>query len=156
VSVVARQVASVPRRTSVETWQRVVELVSAPDSDARVELEGVTSVAATLIADEQTKTAPITIAGGGPLVRVYTLHGEDAIEADLDDEDEFAFNPTAGNSWLLSLPATGPDLAAAEGLLAGAPHVEARDPDQAERPAEGRAKAGTGDLVLDLEELARP
>jgi hypothetical protein len=156
VSVVARRVASVPRRTSVETWQRVVELVTAPDSDARVELEGVTSVAATLIADEHTKTAPITIAGGGPLVRVYTLHGDDAIEADLDDEDEFAFNPTAGNSWLLSLPATGSDLVAAESLLSGAPHVEAHDPNTTERSNEERAKAATGDLVLDLEELTRP
>jgi hypothetical protein len=155
VSVVARRVAAVPRRTSVETWQKVTEIVSARDSDARAELENVTSVAATLIAEEHTKSVPITISGGGPLVRIYTLHGDEAIEADLSDEDDLTFDPTEGDSWLLSLPAAGPDLAAAEGLLADAPHVEVRDVEQAERSA-AAAKSAIGELALDLEELARP
>lgn len=156
MSVVARRVASVPRRTSVETWARIVELVSDPDSDARTELEDVTSVAATLIAEEHTKSTPITIAGGGAPVRVYTLHGDEAIEADFSDEDELAFNPTAGESWVLSLPAAGADVAAAEVLLAGASHVEVRDIEQVERSAATSAKTATGELVLDLEELTRP
>src|SRR5262249_20744703 len=152
MSVVARRIASVPRRTSVETWRRVVELVSATDSDARAELEGVTSVAAMLIADEQTKTAPITVSGGGPLVRGYTPHGDDA------SEDELACDPTAGDSWVLSLPATRPDVAAAETHLVNAPHVAVRDvdADDGERSSEASAKALVGDLVLDLEQLERP
>ena len=60
MSVVARRVASVPRRTSVDTWRRVVELVSADYSDARAELESIASVAASLVADEHTKSSPIT------------------------------------------------------------------------------------------------
>jgi len=159
MSIVARRVASVPRRTSVETWRCIVELVSSPESDARNELENVTSVAAALIADEQTKSAPITISGGGPLVRVYTLHGEDAIEADLTDEDELAVDPTSGESWVLSLPAAGPDVAAAQAHLADAPHVEVRDIDSvdaADRSASASIERAAGGLVLDLEELARP
>lgn len=159
MTVVARRVASVPRRTSVETWRRILEIISTPDSDARAELEGVTSVAATLIADEQTKDTPITIAGGGPLVRIYTLHGEDAIDADLDDEDELAFVPTAGDAWALSLPASGPDIAAAEAHLAGAPRVTIRDAeadDETTSSAARSVKTAAADLTFDLEELARP
>lgn len=156
MSVVARRVASVPRRTSVDTWVRIVELVSEADSEARTELEGVSSVAATLIADEYTMIDPITISGGGALLRVYTLHGGDAIEADFSDEDELAFNPTAGESWLLSLPAAGADIAAAETLLASASHVEVRDIEQVERSAATSSKTATGELILDLEELMRP
>lgn len=156
MSVVARRVASVPRRTSVETWQRISELLSEAGSDARAELERVTSVAATLIAEEYTKSSPITIAGGGPLVRVYTLHGEEAIDADLSDEDELAFDPTAGDSWQLSLPAAGADVVAAEALLADAPHVEVRDIEQVERSMATSSKTASGELVIDLGELARP
>lgn len=156
MSVVARRVASVPSRTSVETWQRIAEIVSEAGSEARAELEGVTSVAATLIAEEYTKSAPITISGSGPLVRVYTLHGEEAIDADLSDEDELAFDSTTGDSWLMSLPAAGPDVASAESLLVGAAHIEVRDIDRAERSVATTAKSGPADLVLDLEELARP
>src|SRR5262249_10711616 len=139
-----------------ETWARIVELVSEPKSDARAELEGVTSVAAMLIADEYAMTEPITIAGSGSLVRVYTLHGDDAIAADLSDEDELSFDPTDGESWLLPLPASGPDVAAAEALLVSAPHVEVRDTEQAERATAERTKAAAGELVLSLEELMRP
>ena len=55
MTVIARRVASVPVRTAVATWERVVEIVTAPESDAREELTGITSIAAMLIADEQTK-----------------------------------------------------------------------------------------------------
>jgi hypothetical protein len=156
MSVVARRVASVPRRTSVDTWVRIVELVSEADSEARTELEGVSSVAATLIADEYTMINPITISGGGALLRVYTLHGDDAIEADFSDEDELTFNPTGGESWLLSLPAAGPDVAAAEALLASASHVEVRDIEQVAGSTAMTSKPATRELILDLEELMRP
>jgi len=154
VTVVARRLASVPRRTSVETWQRLVDLISAEGSPARAELLSITSVASMLIAEEYTNTAPVTISGGGPLVRVYTLHGENAIEHDLDDEAELAFDPTAGDSWLLSLPAAGVDVAIARAAIAAAAHVEVRDVADAE-PATA-ATAPTPDLVLDLLELERP
>jgi hypothetical protein len=156
VTVVARRLASVPRRTSVATWQRVVDLVSADASSAREELSSMTSVASMLIAEEYTKTAPVTISGGGPLVRIYTLHGEDAIEHDLDDEAELAFDPTAGDSWLLSLPAAGADVAIAQAAVAAAAHVEVRDVAEAERSAAAPTASPMPDLALDLQELERP
>jgi hypothetical protein len=156
VTVVARRLASVPRRTSVETWQRLVDLISAEGSPARAELSSITSVASMLIAEEYTTTAPVTISGGGPLVRVYTLHGQDAIEYDLDDEAELAFDPTGGDSWILSLPAAGADIAIAQAAVAAAAHVEVRDLAEAERSTAAQSASPRPDLVLDLQELERP
>jgi len=156
MTVVARRLASVPCRTSVDTWRRVVDLVSADASPSRTELLSITSVASMLIAEEYTKTAPVTISGGGPLVRIYTLHGEDAIEHDLDDEADLAFAPTASDSWLLSLPAAGADVAIARAAVATAAHVVVRDLAEPEVSATARAISPMPNLVLDLQELERP
>lgn len=156
MSVVARRLASVPRRTSVETWQRLIDLVSADGSPARTELASITSVASMLIAEEYSESTPVTISGGGPLIRIYTLHGDDAIEHELDDEAELAFDPTDGDSWVLSLPAAGPDVEIARAAVAGAPHIEVRDVAEAERSAAAARTSPMPDLVLDLEELERP
>jgi hypothetical protein len=156
VSVVARRLASVPRRTSVETWLQVVELVTAEESEAREELLSVASVASMLIAEEYTQTAPITISGGGPVVRVYTLHGDEAIETDFADETDLAFDPTVGDAWLLSLPAQGTDVEVAQQAVAGAAHVEVRDVAEVERLAAIPTTNSQRELVLDLEELERP
>ena len=159
MTVVARRIASVPRRTSVETWQRVMDLVSKEDSEARAELSSIASVASMLIAEEHTKDAPLTISGTGPPVRIYTLHGEEAIEHDLEDESEFAFDPTADDSWLLSLPAADEDVGIAQTALVDAPHVEVRDLSEADRSTPAQKTTSSRreqDLRLDLEELHRP
>jgi hypothetical protein len=156
VSVVARRLASVPRRTSVETWLQVIELVTAEESDAREELLSVSSVASMLIAEEYTKTEPITISGGGPLVRIYILHGDEAIETDFADETDLAFDPTAGDSWLLSLPAQGTDVEVAQQAVASAAHVEVRDVAEGQRLAAIPTTNSQRGLVLDLAELERP
>lgn len=155
MTVVARRVASVPVRTAVETWERIIELVTAPGS-ARDELAGVTSTAAMLIADEQTKDAPITITGGGPLVRVYTVHADDAVEHDDADEAELPFDPTSGDKWTLSLPASGADVAIAEAIVAVAPHVEVRDVDAATEDRATSEAALAREVTFDLGELERP
>ena len=155
MSVVARRIASVPRRTSVETWERLIELVTARGSDARAELQTITPVASMLIAEEYTQAAPVTVSGSGPLVKIYSLHGEDAIDHDLDDEADLAFDPTAEDSWLLSLPALGDDVDVARAAVSVARHVEVRDAASTDHRSEA-AKAATGGLILDLAELERP
>jgi hypothetical protein len=159
VTVVVRRIASVPRRTSVESWHRIIELLTAPESDARGELASITDAAAMLIAEEFAKGTPITVAGGGPLVRIYTLHGTDAIEHDLDDETELAFDPTAGDSWKLTLPAEDVDVEIARAAVASSRHVEVRDIAelaQAARSAAAAAPVTIPAFVLDLKELERP
>jgi len=157
VTVVARRIAAIPVRTAVESWERVVELVTAAGSDARAELLDITSIAAMLIADEQTKDNAITVAGGGPLVRVYTVHNDDAIEHDDADEADLAFDPTNGDDWTLTLPASSADVAMVEEAVADAPHVAVRDVDAAAM-AEARAAAKAVPTVpeFDLTELERP
>jgi hypothetical protein len=159
VTVVARRVASVPVRTAVGTWERLVEIVTAPGSNAHAELTDITSIAAMLIADEQTKDDPVTVSGGGPLVRVYTAHGDDAVEHDDADEADLPFNPTSGDDWMLTLPASSADVAVVEEAVAGAPHVTVRDVDAAaadEERAAAKAAALSGALEVDLTELERP
>lgn len=157
MTVIARRVASVPVRTAVATWERVVEIVTVPGSDARDELTGITSIAAMLIADEQTKDAPITVSGGGPLVRVYTVHGEDAVEHDDADEADLAFDPTSGDDWTLTLPASSTDVGVVEEAVADAPHVAVRNAVATAEEERAAAKAlPTMALELDLSELERP
>lgn len=159
MTVVVRRIASVPRRTSVESWHRIIELVTAPDSDARGELESITATAAMLIAEEYAKATPISVAGGGPLVRVYTLHGTDAVEHDLDHESALTFDPTATAAWTLTLPAEDVDVEIARAAVASCAHVEVRDIAElarAARSAAAAAPAATPPFVLDLEELERP
>jgi hypothetical protein len=154
MTIVARRIASVPRRSSVGTWERIAELVTAEGSAARTELESATSIAGMLIAEEYSKDSPITVSGGGPFLRIYTLHGQEAIEHDLNDEAEIAFDPTSGDSWRLSVPALGTDLAIATKQLAGCAHIEVRDAAQTE-VAEA-APADAKSLMIDLSAFERP
>jgi hypothetical protein len=158
VTVVARRIASVPVRTAVETWERIVELLTKPDSDAREELTEISSIASMLIADEHMKDTPITIAGGGPLVRIYTVHAADAIEHEVADETDLPFNPTSDDRWTLSLPATGADVAIVEAAVAEAPHVKVRDVGAtSDQPVAVTSTSAAGtDLELELQELERP
>lgn len=113
----ARRVASVPRRMPAETWRRICDLVCQADDPARAELDSVLGVAALLISEEYTADQPIVFGGAGPQVRFYTVHNDEALEADLDDELPLAVAVTDGD-WRVSLPARAPDLEWAERELA--------------------------------------
>jgi hypothetical protein len=155
MTTVARRLASIPRRTSVDTWEHLVGLTTRPGSRARTELQRITAVASMLIAEEYAHSTPITIAGGGPLVRIYTLHGDEAIDHDLDEEVEFGFDSTGGDSWLMSLPAAGADVGIARSATSDALHVEVRDIGE-EGPIRESNQAAAQELLLDLSELERP
>lgn len=156
MTIVARRIASVPRRTSVQTWQRIVELVTKPGSEASAELASVTAVAAMLIAEEYAKDTAITISGSGPLVRIYTLHGDEAIEHDDTDEADLAFDPTGSEGWSLSLPAAGADVAISRASVAACSHVDVRDVDGATDRLVAANPPTSPALTLDLTELERP
>jgi hypothetical protein len=47
--------------------------------------------------------------GEGPQVRIYTLHDDDSIEADLDDEQPLTTHVADGD-WSASLPADASDV----------------------------------------------
>ena len=86
MSAIRRDVVSVPVRTPAETWDTICEMVSKADSTARAELRAAANVAVGLIAQAATQADPAVFSGNGPQVLIYTLHDDEAIEADLDDE----------------------------------------------------------------------
>jgi hypothetical protein len=116
MTVLRRDIVSVPRRTPSETWAAICELVSKPGSDARIELNATGNVATTLIAQEATKGDPAVFSGTGPQVRVYTLHDDASLEADLDDEQPLV-TFVADGDWSASLPADASDIAWATSAL---------------------------------------
>lgn len=109
MTMLRRDIVSVPRRTPSETWQTILELVSKAGSGARRELEAAGNVATTLIAQESTKSDPAIFTGAGPQVRVYTLHDDESLEADMDDEQPLV-SQLGDDEWSASLPADESDV----------------------------------------------
>src|SRR5205085_7856585 len=75
----ARRIASVPVRTSAQTWRHLIEILNPP-LGARGVLEHAVDAAAIAISEESTIEMPMILTGCGPQVRIYTVHGEDAID----------------------------------------------------------------------------
>jgi hypothetical protein len=155
VTVLARRIASVPRRTSVQTWRAISELLAPADTPARTTLDAATGPAAMLIAEEATRGEPIIVSGGGPQLRIYTLHGEAAMEADLDQELSFSFVPTA-DDWALSLPVGPEDLEAVGAALAAiSPRLSVRDATDGDQGAVASPPAAVIPTINTVE-LERP
>lgn len=154
MTVHARRIASVPRRGPIDTWRAICDLLCQDDDEARAELDGIAGIASALIAEEYTRDAPIIVSGAGPQVRVYTLHGNQAIDADLSEELALSHAPTTGE-WNLSLPCADDDLDEAQEAVRGAPHVEMRQLDQAaaQSAMAAAATSSSGRPVIDLTAL---
>jgi hypothetical protein len=126
VSVVSRQVPSVPVRTSVATWNAVIDLLTPPDAGGRTDLRAVTGTVAMLIAEEYTRDAPIVVMPAtGDRVRVYTVHGTAAVDG--EDPAPLATWPLADPGWRISLPCGEADLDDVRAALRPYPRFEVRD-----------------------------
>ena len=151
MTVKARRVASVPKRTPTETWGAISDLVASSGSPARRELDRMVGLASMLIADECTREDPIIIEGAGPQLRIYTLHGDASLEDD-KAEAPFAFDPTAGN-WTVSFPCSNEDLEETQMVANALPRVEVRPMGE----GTGKSQEATSRFrpVIDLMELER-
>ncbi|MBX6750985.1 MAG: hypothetical protein IRY85_15150 [Micromonosporaceae bacterium] len=155
MSVVSRRVASVPVRTSADTWKAVVALIAAPNDDAHSTLTAISNLASMLIAEEYTRDAPIVvIPASGPRVRIYTSHGEAAIEGDDEAQTPLATWPTAQPGWLLSLPCGIDDIDDARRALEAYPNIEVRDLTDGITVDAG-AQSTAGRLLINYDELER-
>jgi hypothetical protein len=124
---IARQIASVPVRTSSATWKAIVDLIAAPGSAAATKLLSIGGLAGMVIADEATTVAPIVVSPAtGPRVRVYTVHSEGAIDTE-GLETPLSAYPTTEPGWTLSLPCPASDLKFAENATAQLPEILVRD-----------------------------
>ncbi len=103
-TVVSRTFRSSPYRDAADTWQAIVDLLTqGKEGVVRAELLAVAGVAASLIADQAPKSAPIVATCEGPRTRVYCLYDEDAMDGGDASEDTLGFDPLKGE-WAVSLP----------------------------------------------------
>jgi hypothetical protein len=99
---VRRDLASIPLRSSEETWSEYKKLVTGPSSTDTAQFDAAATVMTSLITDEAFREEPLTLAGVGHRLVVYLLHGHNALEAGAGI-DKLAWNPTAGD-WKLFVP----------------------------------------------------
>ncbi len=110
-SVASRTLRSSPHRDNSATWDVVVNLLTCGQAgDRRRELEAVAGIAASLIAEQAPKDAPIVATCDGPRTRIYCIYGEDALDAGAGNEAMLGFDALAGD-WQVSLPCPEEDLA---------------------------------------------
>lgn len=129
-TVVSRTFASTPKRDAAETWSAIVDLLTLRrNGAARNELLAVSGVAASIIADQVLKDAPIVVTCDGPRTRIYCLYDDDAIEGSDANEDALGFDPLEGD-WRVSLPCPKDDLSWVHGALKKhSTRISAREPD---------------------------
>ena len=124
---IRRDIASLPARTSKETWEAIVKLITGADSVDTAQLEGATSVLCSAIADEHSASAPIVVKGGASRLVIYTVHGADAMEAGLA-VDKLSWNPTASDAWAITVPCSQEDVGwMSKALKERAPRITVRD-----------------------------
>ena len=160
MTAVARRVASIPVRTSVETWQVICDLLAQPGTAAHGDLTAISSIAAVLIAEEYTSAAPVIVtAGGSPRVRVYTVHGDNAPDAEAD-EQQLPLVPCENEDWAVSLPCAAIDLAEITSALDGSTRFKVRDLDDGihlvKDSKSTQRDAARSFPVINLAEMERP
>ncbi len=99
---IRRDIASIPLRSSEETWAEYKKLVTGSGSVDIGQFDAAATVITSLITDEAFKGEPLTLSGVGHRLVVYLLHGHDALEEGASI-DKLAWNPTAGD-WKLFVP----------------------------------------------------
>lgn len=127
-SVVARCIASVPARSSDDSWSAIVEMLTRGQSGPkRDELLAVRGTAASLIADQAPKTAAIVVTCEGPRTRIRCVYDDNAISGSGVNESALGFDPLAGD-WAISLPCAAEDLGWVQSSLARhSTRITARD-----------------------------
>ena len=156
MTTVRRTFASTPRRDAEETWSAIVDLLTrGAASPARVELLAVAGVAASVIADQAPREAPIVVSCKGPQTRVYCVYDDDALDGSEAREDALGYDPLSGD-WTVSLPCGSDDLHWVRRALArNGTRVTARD--AADGAAATRAEASDdAPMVIDPKGFLEP
>lgn len=105
---IRRDISSIPFQSAGETWQRIIELVTGPDSKDVLQLENAAGVMGSLITDEFPLKRAIMLEGVGPQLRVYCRFGMKAVEEGAK-VDALTWNPTAGD-WTMHVPCDADNL----------------------------------------------
>ncbi len=130
-TVASRTFRSAPHRDAATTWKAIVNLLTQGRAGtAHTELLSVLGPAASIIADQAPKDAPIVVTCDGPRTRIYCIYDEDAIEGSDTSEGALGFDPLKGD-WCVSLPCSAEDLAwVRKSLAQKSTRITARGPDE--------------------------
>jgi hypothetical protein len=148
---IRRDISSIPFQSAGETWQRIIELVTGPDSKDVLQLKNAAGVMGSLITDEHPAKRAIMLEGVGPQLRIYCRFGMKAVEEGAK-LDALTWNPTAGN-WTMHVPCDADNMKwVKESLAKHSPRIKVFDVDEADRSdeeaSEEAAKSSNG-LVVD-------
>jgi hypothetical protein len=148
--VASRIFASTPKRDAALTWAAIVGLLTqGRGGAARNELLAVSGVAASTIADQAPKDAPIVVTCDGPRTRIYCMYDDDAVEGADANEDPLGFDPLAGD-WKVSLPCLKDDLSWVQNALKKhSTRITAHEPDAEVVKAQDAAPMQGHPLVFD-------
>ena len=149
-TVARRTFRSSPHCDALTTWQRIINLLTATNIGARSELESVSGIVSSTIADKACEKSAIIVSCDGPQTRVYCLFDDDAIDGSDANEDVLAFDPLKGD-WSISLPCTADDMPWVQSALKDkCDRIFARDLNEKKQTDESASKAQTG-LEVDVE-----
>jgi hypothetical protein len=148
---IRRDISSIPFQSAGETWQRIIELVTGPDSKDVLQLKNAAGVMGSLITDEHPAKRAIMLEGVGPQLRIYCRFGMKAVEEGAK-LDALTWNPTAGN-WTMHVPCDADNMKwVKESLAKHSPRIKVFDVDETDRSdeeaSEEAAKSSNG-LVVD-------
>ena len=153
-TVVRRTVRSSPHRDTGETWEVIIELLARSSKDARLELQSVAGIAASIISERTPKGSPIVVTCDGPRTRIYCTYDDDAIDGTDANEDPLTYAPLEGD-WKLSLPCNADDLDWVNAALKEkSERISARDENEGSTVKSEGDQASISGLVLDTEGFA--
>jgi hypothetical protein len=153
-TVASRIVRSTPYRTSVQTWDFIVELLTRNNShpDALAELKSVAGIACSLITDQALREATMVITCDGPRTRIRCLYDDDGLDGADAKEDVLGFDPLKGD-WAVSLPCDEENLRWVQrALVAKSSRITARDAKyKLSEEAEKKVSAATDPMTVNME-----
>jgi hypothetical protein len=154
-SVASRTIRSSPHRDAAQTWELIVQLLTQGVGGEKLkELQAVTGIVSSLIADQAPKNAPIVVTCDGPRTRIYCVYDDDAIDSSGAAEDSLGFEPLKGN-WQISLPCANDELDWVQSALKKhSTRITARDLSTGFATDEASSSA-TGSLTLDIAEFLK-
>ena len=103
MSIIIRKIASSPKNNASKTWDIITEIVCHKSLDHRKEFLKVKGGVCSVISEKTPKDRPIIIRGNGPLLRIYCLYGDDAVDSEEVSEDVLNWNPLSKN-WIVYVP----------------------------------------------------
>jgi hypothetical protein len=147
---VRRDISSIPHRSASETWQRIIDLVTGPDSKDAGQLNAAAGVMASIITDEHPGAKAIVLEGVGAQLRIYCRYGMKAIEEG-SSVDALTWNPTAGD-WAMHVPCDADNMSWVKASIAKtSPRIKVFDVADEERSEDMSAHAAKAAGVIAID-----